>query len=31
METLDPQQAVDNLRAAVEAGLLKIMSKMGCH
>ncbi len=29
MEDLDPQQSVDNLRAAVEAGLLKIMSKMG--
>jgi len=29
MESLDPQQAVDNFRAAVEAGLLKIMSKMG--
>jgi glutamate synthase (NADPH/NADH) large chain/glutamate synthase (ferredoxin) len=29
METLDPQQAVDNFRMAVEAGLLKIMSKMG--
>jgi glutamate synthase (ferredoxin) len=29
MEDLDAQQAVDNFRAAVEAGLLKIMSKMG--
>ncbi len=29
METLDGQQSVDNFRAAVEAGLLKIMSKMG--
>src|SRR5207248_11361132 len=28
-EDLDPQQAADNYRAAVEAGLLKIMSKMG--
>src|SRR5439155_872915 len=28
-EDLDAQQAVDNFRAAVEAGLLKIMSKMG--
>jgi len=29
METLDPQEAVDHFRAAVEAGLLKILSKMG--
>ncbi|MBI4213904.1 MAG: glutamate synthase large subunit [Chloroflexi bacterium] len=29
MEDLDPQQVLDNFRAAVEAGLLKIMSKMG--
>ncbi|MPZ13327.1 MAG: glutamate synthase large subunit [Chloroflexi bacterium] len=28
-ENLDPQKTVDNFRAAVEAGLLKIMSKMG--
>ena len=29
MESLDPQQSVDNFKMAVEAGLLKIMSKMG--